>query len=66
VRIVLVNLRRGIFKQSYVKLFDDVMLDILYSCCMDPRVKCLNITLPEDDIFPNVASDSLVHFLSTL
>ena len=48
------------------KLFYDVILYILYTCCSYPHVKGPTVTLPEEENFPNAESDSLVQYFSIL
>ena len=38
------------------------MLDILHTCCRDPRVKVPTVNLPAEENFPNNASDSIVQY----
>jgi len=37
------------------------MLDILYTCCKDPRVKVPAVISPADENFPNASPDSPLH-----
>ena len=58
--IVLVDLSRGITKQSDVEAIGWHQSDNLHTKCRDPRVKATTVPSQADEIFTNSTFDSIV------
>jgi len=62
VRILFIDVLRGVAEQSDVKVARRRYLNILQTSCRLPSFKVLTVTSPADEIFTNASSNALAQY----